>query len=200
MPKRVLAARNQDENEPSSSTTRPSGKRLKTDDKKEEKKTPAKTKTKSKEQTVNEEYTTARVRVNKSKPMVVSKTALFWSDKYLQMTQYGNGNGNGNSDPDADDMDIQYDFSCYGELQVVGNCVADLATTVFFFQERTKTTKRVDYVLAFRRLEALTILLEHANGFSIIDDGELFYQFMRLVGACYVTILRASCRKKHSKS
>ena len=194
MPKRVLAARNQDENEPSSSATvakRSSSKRVKTDDKKEEKENRPEQKSKSKEkpsesQPLHKEYTT--VEVSKTESLVLSKTAFYWSDKYLKNLRHVN--------PDFYDMYIHNDFSCYGELEIVENCVVDLAKAIFFVHEKTKEPERVNYVLAFRRLEALTILLEHADSLSGIDDGERFYAFMRVVGACYVTILRGLLPKE----
>jgi len=46
------------------------------------------------------------------------------------------------------------------------------------------------YITSFRRLEALTILLDCTDNFSGIDDGERFIDIVRVIGACYITILR----------
>lgn len=47
-----------------------------------------------------------------------------------------------------------------------------------------------NYIFAFRRLEALTILLNCSNNFVGIDDGFRFIEFIRVIGSCYITILR----------
>ncbi|CAF0877272.1 unnamed protein product [Adineta ricciae] len=121
---------------------------------------------------------------------IVSKTARYWNKKYRRAVD--------NSNPDFFGMYIHNDFSAYGELEVVENCIFDLIKSVFLTQQRglggmkfsEKPASRVNYVLGFRRLEVLTLLLVYTDGISGIDDGERFSAIMRIIGACYVTILR----------
>ena len=121
---------------------------------------------------------------------VVSKTARYWSTKYLKALNRVH--------PDMYRMYINNDFNGYGQVEVVENCLLDLTKSVFMaqrgvlsrMQEVPKPNDKVNYTLGFRRLEALTILLDNAEGISGIDDGDRFYELMRVVGACYVTILR----------
>jgi hypothetical protein len=118
---------------------------------------------------------------------IISKTARFWSLKYRKVLRHVN--------PDAYGMYIHSDFSCYGELEVVENCLLDLTKTIFIVQQGVlnqsrKPADKINYILAFRRLEALTILLDYTDGISGIDDGDRFYDIMRVIGACYVTILQ----------
>ncbi|UJR31844.1 hypothetical protein I4U23_019320 [Adineta vaga] len=121
---------------------------------------------------------------------VVSKTARYWNKKYRKDVR--------NTSPDAFGMSIHNDFGCYGELEVVENCLLDLTKAVFIVQQgfmarltyTRKPVDKVNYILGFRRLEALTLLLDYTNEISGIDDGERFNQIMRVIGACYVTILR----------
>jgi hypothetical protein len=121
---------------------------------------------------------------------IISKTARYWSQKYRKVLRH--------VCPDAYGMYIHADFSCYGELEVVENCLHDLTKTIFVVQQGIlnranyvrKPIDKVNYVLAFRRLETLTILLDYTDGISGIDDGDRFYDIIRVIGACYVTILR----------
>ncbi|CAF1536487.1 unnamed protein product [Adineta ricciae] len=121
---------------------------------------------------------------------IVSKTARYWNKKYRKAVD--------NSNPDFFGMYIHNDFSAYGELEVVENCIFDLIKSIFLTQQRglgrlkytEKPASRVNYVLGFRRLEVLTLLLVYTDGISGIDDGDRFYAIMRVIGACYVTILR----------
>ena len=118
---------------------------------------------------------------------IISKTARYWSLRYRKVLRHVN--------PDLYGMHIHNDFSCYGELEVVENCLRDLTRTLFYVQQGVinvarKPAEKVNYILGFRRLEALTILLEYTDGISGIDDGDRFYDIMRVIGACYVTILR----------
>lgn len=122
--------------------------------------------------------------------VVVSKTARYWSNKYRKVIRHVY--------PDTYDLFIHNDFNCYGELEIVENCLLELSKSIFVVQQRNlarvqyvrKPANAINYVLAFRRLEALTILLEYTDSISGIDDGERFYDIMRVIGACYVTILR----------
>jgi hypothetical protein len=82
-------------------------------------------------------------------------------------------------------MYIHNDFVCYGELEVIENCLLDIAKGIFL-----KSRHPMNYILAFRRLEALTIILDYANAFCGIDDGDRYFQIIRVIGACYVTILQ----------
>lgn len=118
---------------------------------------------------------------------IISKTARYWSLRYRKVLRHVN--------PDVYGMYIHADFSCYGELEVVENCLRDLTRTLFYVQQGVinvprKPADKVNYILGFRRLEALTILLEYTDGMSGIDDGDRFNDIMRVIGACYVTILR----------
>jgi len=123
-------------------------------------------------------------------PYIISKTARYWSLKYRKVLRH--------VCPDAYGMYIHADFSCYGELEIVENCLLDLTKAIFIVQQGIlnrlnyvrKPSDKINYILAFRRLEALTILLDYTDGISGIDDGDRFYDIMRVIGACYVTILR----------
>lgn len=123
-------------------------------------------------------------------PFVISKTARFWNQKYFKVM--------GHVNPDAYGMYIHNDFGSYGELEVVENCLLDLTKAIFMVQRRgvaqanmvRKPADSVNYVLAFRRIEALTLVLDNADGMTNIDDGERYLQMIRVVGACYVTVLR----------
>ena len=84
-------------------------------------------------------------------------------------------------------MYIHNDFVSYGELEVIENCFIDLAKGIFI--KHKNHMNHSNYILAFRRLEALTIVLDYCNNFAGIDDGNRFYEILRLIGACYVTIL-----------
>lgn len=124
---------------------------------------------------------------------IISKTARYWSLRYRKALRHVN--------PDFYGMYIHADFSCYGELEVVENCLRDLTRTLFYVQQGVinasrKSAEKVNYILGFRRLEALTILLEYTDGISGIDDGDRFYDIMRVIGACYVTILRGLLPKE----
>jgi len=85
-------------------------------------------------------------------------------------------------------MYIHNDFVSYGELEVIENCLMDIAKGIFL--KRRNQMSFSHYITAFRRLEALTIVLDVTNNFPGIDDGERFYEIIRVIGACYVTILR----------
>jgi hypothetical protein len=123
-------------------------------------------------------------------PLIISKTARYWNMKYRKVLR--------NVNPDAFGIYIHNDFSCYGELEVIENCLLDLTKAIFVeqqgllarFNPTRKPENKINYILAFRRLEALTILLDYTDGISGIDDGDRFYDIMRVIGACYVTILR----------
>jgi len=123
-------------------------------------------------------------------PFTISKTARYWNSKYRKVLHHVN--------PDLYGMYIHNDFNCYGELEVVENCLLDLAKAVFVVQQgilarlnyARKPADKVNYILAFRRLEALTLVLNYTDEISGIDDGDRFYDIMRVIGACYVTVLR----------
>lgn len=125
-----------------------------------------------------------------SSPIIVSKTALYWSWKYRQIIPHVY--------PDSYRMYIHADFNCYGELEIVENALLDLTKAIFIVGQgkQRKAAERVNYVHAFRRLEGLTILLDHTDGISGIDDGDRFMEFMRVIAACYVTILRGLVPKE----
>ena len=114
---------------------------------------------------------------NKEK-FIVSKTARYWNKKYRKAVD--------NSNPDFFEMYIHNDFNAYGELEVVENCIFDLIKSVFLTQQRgigrlkytEKPANRVNYVLGFRRLEVLTLLLVYTDEISGIDDGERFSAIM----------------------
>jgi hypothetical protein len=84
-------------------------------------------------------------------------------------------------------MYIHNDFICYGELEIIENCLMDMAKGIFVKHGNHMT--HANYILAFRRLEALTILLDCGNNFVGMDDGDRYDQILRVIGACYVTIL-----------
>ncbi|UJR14865.1 hypothetical protein I4U23_001850 [Adineta vaga] len=110
---------------------------------------------------------------------MVSKTARFWSRKYLKVFQH--------VDPDVYNMYIHNDFLCYGELEILENCLLDIAKGTFLKHKGQMNS--TNCITAFRRLEALTIILERADSFPGMDDGERFIAIMRVIGACYVSIL-----------
>lgn len=85
-------------------------------------------------------------------------------------------------------MYIHNDFICYGELEVIENCLLDLAKAIFL--KRKGPMSFTHYITAFRRLEALLIVVGCADSLPMIDDGERFEEIIRVVGACCVTILR----------
>jgi len=85
-------------------------------------------------------------------------------------------------------MYIHNDFICYGELEVIENCLIDIVKGIFF--KRKNQMNFSHYILTFRRLEALTIVLDCTDNFSSMDDGARFVEIIRVIGACYVTILR----------
>ncbi|CAF1434946.1 unnamed protein product [Adineta ricciae] len=110
---------------------------------------------------------------------MVSRTARFWSRKYLQALRHVN--------PDAYNMYIHNDFVCYGELEVLENCLIDLAKGTLLKHKGQMNS--ANCITAFRRLEALTIVLKEADNFVGMDDGDRFVAILRVIGACYVTIL-----------
>lgn len=85
-------------------------------------------------------------------------------------------------------MYIHNDFVCYGELEVIENCLMDIARGIFL--KRKHEMSFAHYITSFRRLEALTILLDCTDNFPGMDDGERFGDIVRVIGACYITILR----------
>ncbi|CAF1173248.1 unnamed protein product [Rotaria sordida] len=115
-----------------------------------------------------------------TEPNMISRTARFWSRKYLKVLQH--------VDPDVYDMYIHNDFVCYGELEVIENCLIDIAKGIFL--KHKKQMNFSHYIFAFRRLEALTIVLNSSHYFIGIDDGNRIDEILRVIGACYVTILR----------
>lgn len=134
----------------------------------------------------NKQYLVFRNPNPNKEDYIISKTARYWSLRYRKVLRHVN--------PDMYGMYIHADFNCYGELEVVENCLRDLTRTLFFVQQGVinvpqKPAEKVNYILGFRRLEALTILLEYANSIGGIDDGDRFYDIMRVIGALYVTIL-----------
>jgi hypothetical protein len=143
-----------------------------------------------KDHPTNKEYLIYENTDPNKEPYIISKTARYWSLKYRKVLRH--------VFPDAYGMYIHADFSCYGELEVVENCLLDLTKTIFIIQQNIlnrsnyvrKSNDKINYILGFRRLEVLTILLDYADGISGIDDGDRFYDIMRVIGACYVTILR----------
>ncbi len=84
-------------------------------------------------------------------------------------------------------MYIHNDFICYGELEIIENCLIDIAKGTFL--KHKNHMNFTHYITAFRRLEALTILLDCSNNFVGIDDGDRFVEIIRVIGACYVSIL-----------
>lgn len=134
----------------------------------------------------NKQYLIYENTKSNKEPYIISKTARYWSQKYRKVLCHVH--------PDAYRMYIHNDFSAYGELEVIENCLLDLTKTIFIVQEgifnyMRKDDDKVNYILGFRRLEVLTILLDYTDGISGIDDGERFYEIIRVIGACYVTIL-----------
>lgn len=85
-------------------------------------------------------------------------------------------------------MYIHNDFICYGELEILENCLLDIAKGVFL--KRRSPANATHHITAFRRLEALIIVLQCADSLPMIDDGERFQEIIRVVGACCVHILR----------
>jgi hypothetical protein len=135
----------------------------------------------------NKQYLVYKNPNPKQEDYIISKTARYWSLRYRKVLRHVN--------PDLYGMYIHNDFSCYGELEVVENCLLDLTKTIFLVQQGVliqsrKPADKINYLLGFRRLEALTILLDYTDGISGIDDGGRFYDIIRVIGACYVTILR----------
>ncbi|CAF0786459.1 unnamed protein product [Didymodactylos carnosus] len=112
---------------------------------------------------------------------IISKTADFWSTKYCKQISH--------CSPDNYGLYIYNDFNGYGQLEAVENCIKDI-TTLFYTHTITSKQRKddVNYVNAFRRIEALNIVLDYADDMPSIDDGDRFQQFMRVIGACYVTI------------
>ncbi|CAF0915420.1 unnamed protein product [Adineta steineri] len=143
-----------------------------------------------KDHPTNKQYVIYENAGPKNEPFIISKTARFWNQKYRKVLRHVN--------PDAFGMYIHNDFSCYGELEVVENCLLDITKAIFIVQQGflerlnyvRKPADKINYVLGFRRIEALSILLDFTDGISGIDDGERFGEIMRVIGACYVTILR----------
>lgn len=113
-------------------------------------------------------------------PSMVSHTARFWARKYLNILPHVN--------PDAYRMYIHNDFSFYGELEIIENCLLDIAKGIFLKRKPPITLTHL--ITTFRRIEALTILLDVADSFPMMDDGQRFTEFVRLIGSCYVTVLR----------
>jgi hypothetical protein len=142
-----------------------------------------------KDHPTNKQYLIYENSDSNKEPYIISKTARYWSLKYRKVLRHVN--------PDAYGMYIHSDFNCYGELEVVENCLLDLTKTIFIVQQGIlnrsnyvrKSDDKVNYILAFRRLEVLTILLDYTDSISGIDDGDRFYDIMRVIGACYITIL-----------
>ena len=135
----------------------------------------------------NNQYFVYKNRNPKKENFIISKTARYWSLRYRKVLVHVN--------PDLYGMYIHNDFNCYGELEVVENCLLDLTKTIFVVQQGLltqlrKSEDKVNYPLAFRRLEALTILLDYTKEITGIDDGERFDEIIRVIGACYVTILQ----------
>lgn len=151
---------------------------------------------KGKEYPANKQYIIYENAGPNGQPVIVSKTARFWSLKYRKVLSHVN--------PDTYGIYIHADFSCYGELEVVENCLLDLTKAIFVVQQgvlnrltlEPKPNNKVNYVLGFRRLEALTNLLEYATDISGIDDGERYGEMIRVIGACYITILRGLLPKE----
>lgn len=85
-------------------------------------------------------------------------------------------------------MYIHNDFVCYGELEVIENCLIDIAKGIFL--KRKAQMSFSHYIMSFRRLEALVILLDCTDNFPGMDDGDRFADIVRVIGALYVTILR----------
>ena len=90
-------------------------------------------------------------------------------------------------------MYVHNDFLCYGELEIIENCLLDLAKGTFL--KHKGQLNSTHQITAFRRLEALTIVLEHSDNFPGIDDGPRFCALLRVIGACYVSILVSSLPK-----
>lgn len=85
-------------------------------------------------------------------------------------------------------MYIHNDFVSYGELEVLENCLLDIAKGVFL--KRKSPMSLTHYITAFRRMEALIIVLKCADSLPMIDDGERFEEIIGVVGACCIHILR----------
>ena len=85
-------------------------------------------------------------------------------------------------------MYIHNDFVCYGELEVIENCLLNLEKDLF--SPAQKTISFVRSIHSFRRWEAMILLLDYASAFVGIDDGVRFSALLKLIGACTVTILR----------
>ncbi|CAF3907382.1 unnamed protein product [Rotaria sp. Silwood1] len=142
---------------------------------------------KGKDYPTNKEYI---IYENTHSPLIISKTARYWLNKYRKNLSHVN--------PDAYNMYIHADFNCYGELEIIENCLLDLTKTIFIVQQQgilnhlnfqRKSSDKVNYILGFRRLETLTYLLDYTDSISGIDDGDRFYSIIRVIGACYITIL-----------
>ncbi len=84
-------------------------------------------------------------------------------------------------------MYIHNDFVCYGELEVIENCLIDMANGLFL--KRKTAMSFSHYITTFRRLEALLIVVDCADNFPMMDDGGRFEEIVRVIGAGCVTIL-----------
>jgi len=210
MPKRTLAVRNQDNEQLSTRTTRSASKKLKIDNEtKENQSNPLLfvqednttiddtaltseediSTTEGEIHPTNKQYLVYRSTNANEMKYIVSKTARFWSVKYRKdlchvcPSYYG--------------LYIYNDFTGYGQLEIIENCLLDLTKTIFLSQQSyfprerfiRKSSDDINYILAYRRLEALTILLDYTDEFTNIDDCDRFYAIMRVVAACYITIL-----------
>jgi hypothetical protein len=160
------------------------------DDQEEEEESPVIISDNGQDYPSNKQYIIYENAGSNKEPFIISKTARFWNQKYRKAVDHVN--------PDTYGMYIHNDFSNYGELEVVENCLVDLTKALFIAQQGVlarlnyvrKPDNKVNYILGFRRLEALAILLDYTDGISGIDDGERFGNIIRVIGACYVTTLR----------
>lgn len=204
MPKRPLSVQNQDQEQTSTIVTRSGSKRSSTNDPNPPKKSKQNDENKENLDTepiaesdaatdegtihpTNKQYLVYKTSNSKQDDFIISKTARYWTLKYRKDLYH--------CCPDVYGMYIHNDFSGYGQLEVIENCLLDLTKTIFLRQEgllrfSRKAPDDINYVLAFRRLETLTILLEYADEYPNVDDGERVYGIQRVIAACYVTILR----------
>lgn len=85
---------------------------------------------------------------------------------------------------------VHEDFVCYAEFELIENVIFDFVKDLKFLSTNEKQITFARTIYAFRRWEALIILVHKSLAWTRIDHGQRLLDIVRLIDACSVAIVR----------